>query len=75
MRKKGITDPLALAYWREWQAMVKNGNPMGLSFTEYVAQRVHQPTSLYALSTEVPWFVSTCGHQHPWGVACGSLTT
>jgi hypothetical protein len=71
---RGITDPTAKAYWREYQRMVKAGNSLGLSFVEYVAQRVHTPNTVYSLSTEVPWFVSTCGHSHPWGVACGSVT-
>lgn len=72
--KRGITDPEAISYWREYRKLVKEGQTNGLSFTEYVAARVHAPTTVYALSTDVPWFVSTCGHQHPWGVACGSVT-
>jgi lysozyme family protein len=73
--KNPITDPTARAYWREYQSMCKQGNPLGLSFVEYVAQRVHASTSIYTLSTDVPWFVTTCGHQHPWGVSCVSVTT
>lgn len=71
--KRGITDPTALAFWREYRQLVK-ADAIDLSFVEFVAKRVTAQNSMYSLSTEVPWFVSTCGHQHPWGVACGSVT-
>lgn len=71
-----ITDPLARQWWRDYQKVCREGNPLGLGFTEYVAHRVlslgeHNVTSAY----QSPWYVSTCGHQHPWGVSCSNVTT
>jgi hypothetical protein len=70
-----ITDPLAKAWWREYQTLCKEGNPLGLGFTEYVAHRVlslgyHSVTDAAA----APWHIAQCGHQHPWGVSCSNWT-
>ena len=40
LHKNCITDPLAKEYWRDYQHVMREGNPLGLSFTEYVAFRV-----------------------------------
>jgi hypothetical protein len=72
-----ITDPLARTYWREYQQVCADGNPLGLSYVEYVAHRVASLGSRIVYETsadQTPWYVSTCGHQHPWGVTCASWT-
>jgi hypothetical protein len=75
--RKGITDRLALEYWRDYQRVLRDGNPLGLSYTEYVAQRVIAAgvQFVYTTSTsEVDWHVSACGHQHPFGESCNTWT-
>lgn len=73
-----ITDPVARSYWRDYQQLLKDGNPQGLSFTEYVATRVDRPQILITFSAEdtsaAPWYVATCGHKHPWGQSCSMKT-
>lgn len=63
-----VTDPLTKQYWREFQRIDKG---LGLSFTEYVAQRVaaERPQTVTA-AMPAPWYTAECGHQHPWGFAC-----
>ena len=70
--------------WREYQHVTKEGNPLGLSFAEYVAQRVIAAGTrfVYATNTgnaatdttQTPWYVSACGHSHPWGRSCSGWT-
>lgn len=81
-RHKGcITDVLAKEYWRDYQSVLREGNPRGLSFTEYVAQRVNPATITYGAATatesvpaSVPWYTAECGHRHPWGLPCSVWT-
>ena len=70
-----ITDPMARQYWRDYQTLCRTGNPLGLSFVEYVAHRVLElaPQSVSAADAS-PWYVATCGHHHPWGESCGTWT-
>jgi hypothetical protein len=72
-----ITDPMARRYWREYRREVKRGNPLGLSFTEYVAQKVIATglQTVYTMASDAPWDVASCGHNHPWGESCGSYTS
>jgi hypothetical protein len=79
MRRRGITDRLALAYWREYQVIVREGNPLGISFVEYVAARVNaegEPKFAYntTASSNAPWYMAACGHAHPWGASCSTWT-
>lgn len=77
-RHQCITDPTAKAWWRDYQKVLKEGNPLGLSFVEYVTQRVFAdiaPTTTYASSTDAPWYVAACGHQHLWGASCSESVT
>ena len=69
-----ITDPTAKAWWRDYQSVIKEGNPLGISFVEYVTQRViaaAMPT--YAEAKDAPWYTAPCGHQHPWGASCSEM--
>ncbi len=75
-----IPDREANELWRDYRSVLKDGNPLGLSFVEYVAARVmaRQPVHAAATSSsDVHWYVSPCGHSHPWGAACSdwSATT
>jgi hypothetical protein len=78
MKHRGcITDPLARQWWREYQAICDQGNPLGLSFVEYVSARLLSvgPKTYTSVSAEnSPYFVSTCGHRHEWGVTCNNVT-
>ena len=70
-----ITDPLARQWWRDYQRECRDGNPLGLSFTEYVAHRVLSlGFQSLSMAPSAPWYVSSCGHQHPWGVTCDQVT-
>lgn len=77
IRRGGITDPTAKAWWRDYQKVIKEGNPLGLSFVEYIAQRVvaanPQPMT-YTAAPESPWYIAACGHSHLWGAACSVWT-
>lgn len=71
-----ITDRLARAWWQEYRHVTEAGNPLGISFVEYVAARVASLGQRYTYSantTEAPVFVATCGHAHFWGVSCTML--
>ena len=73
-----ITDREVRDMWRDYRTVLKEGNPLGLSFAEYVAQRVIAQGTRFVYSTittDVPWYVTTCGHRHPWGESCGSWTS
>lgn len=71
-----ITDPTARAWWRDYLAVVKEGNPLGLSFVDYVAQRVFAAlTPSYTEAPASPWYVAACGHQHQWGASCSESAT
>ena len=75
---RGITDPTAKQYWRDWQHILRGGNPLGLSFVEYVAIRVYSERpqgTVTATADASPWYVAQCGHQHPWGESCGTWTS
>ena len=70
-----ITDQTAKAWWKDFQGVLKEGNPLGLSFVEYVAQRVLANfTPTYTEAPQSPWYVSSCGHKHQWGAACEGAT-
>lgn len=72
-----VTDPTARQWWRDYQTVVKEGNPLGLSFVEYVAHRVRSLGTVIVYDTradQTPWYVSSCGHKHEWGESCGSWT-
>lgn len=71
-----ITDPTTKAWWRDYQHVIKDGNPLGLSFVEYIAVRLYaaQPQLVSSTSTtNVEWYMSPCGHSHPWGVSCSEM--
>lgn len=73
-----ITDPLARQWWIEYRHVIATGNPLGLSFVEYIAHRVNAlgPRPVYTDNTAfVPWYVAGCGHAHPWGVPCSDPLT
>lgn len=75
LHKGCINDPTARAWWRDYQQMLREGNPMGLSFVEYIANRVVSLGSGFMYgNTNAPVYVSACGHKHPWGESCGSWT-
>lgn len=82
-RHKGcVRDPEAIGYWRDYQNVLAAGNPLGLSFVEYVAYRVAivsapvAPVTVTTASGEhIPWYTAQCGHRHPWGVSCNTWTT
>lgn len=69
-----ITDRLAREYW---QAYLRDGTSLGLSFVEYVAARVNadKPMETYTSASSGPWYVAACGHTHPWGSSCAENTT
>lgn len=67
-----ITDPTARAWWREYRQMCRDGNPLGLSFVEFVAHRL-QPQQTYTEATAAPWYVAICGHRHQWGQPCSEM--
>lgn len=71
-----VTDPLAKQWWRDYQAICRQGNELGLSFVEYVAHRVGSlgPRTYTEGANAAPWYVAQCGHQHPWGESCNSWT-
>ena len=72
-----ITDPDARRMWREYRKEVKRGNPNGLSYTEYVAQKVVAQgyrVLVYTSTADLPWDVAMCGHKHPFGETCGTYT-
>ncbi len=77
-RHNCVTDPLTRQWWRDYQQVMKDGNPLGLSFTEYVAHRVVSLGTVFIYSatntSQTPWYVSSCGHKHPWGESCGTMT-
>lgn len=71
-----VTDPLTKQWWRDYQKVCKEGNPLGLSFVEYVAQRVFATwVPSHTETTQAPWYVATCGHQHQWGKSCSEAVT
>lgn len=71
-----VTDPTAKAWWRDYQKILKEGNPLGLSFVDYVAQRVLAAiTPTYTEAPASPWYVAPCGHQHQWGASCSESVT
>lgn len=79
MRPNPIADREAREMWRDYRMMLKEGNPLGLSFVEYVAHRVFSSGTRFVYmgettSGQAPWYVATCGHQHPWGQSCSSWT-
>jgi hypothetical protein len=71
-----ITDPTARAWWRDYRTMCREGNPLGLSFMEYIAQRVlsTECMSSYTAADDSPWYVAACGHQHQWGASCSEMS-
>jgi hypothetical protein len=71
-----ITDPTARQWWREYRKTVKEGNPLGLSYTEFVAQKVWAQgfRVVYTASSDAPVEVASCGHKHAWGESCGTYT-
>jgi hypothetical protein len=73
-----ITAPTTRQWWREYRPVCKEGNPLGLSFVEYVAQRVFANfQTSYSETSAAPWYVAACAHKHPWGATCSdaSVTT
>lgn len=80
LHKGCITDREAKELWRDYQSVKEEGNPLGLSFVEYVMVRVaaRQPDLPTTTRTDdAQWYAATCGHQHPWGATCSdwSATT
>jgi hypothetical protein len=81
MKHRGcITDRLAKEYWRDYQEVMREGNPLGMSYTEYVAHRVAAGGQRFYVSNNTansaaPWYMAECGHSHPWGAACSFWTT
>ena len=78
MKHQGcVTDPLAREWWRDYRHIIASGNPLGLSFVEYVAARVASLGTRIEVSnnSNAPWYMASCGHSHAWGVACTGLTT
>jgi hypothetical protein len=80
LHKGCIRDRETRELWHDYQAIVREGNRLGMSFVEYVAIRVNAraPQFVAATSTTTEnWYVSACGHSHPWGAACSdwSATT
>jgi hypothetical protein len=75
-RHNCVTDPTTKAWWRDYQAVIREGNPLGLSFVEYVATRViaANPIPTYTAAPESPWYIAACGHSHLWGAACSTWT-
>lgn len=73
MHRNCVTDPLTRQWWRDYR---KADNPLGLSFVEYVAHRVASlgPRVTYTDAPDLPWYVSSCGHMHPWGESCNAVT-
>lgn len=69
-----ITDRIAREYWRDYQHVVKAGNPLGLSYVEYVAQRVFAVFTAVTNATATEWLVASCGHRHEWGASCSTWT-
>lgn len=77
LHKGCITDPTTKMWWRDYLQLLRDGNPQGLSFVEYIANRVVSLGSafMYGSGTDQgPFYVSSCGHKHPWGESCGSWT-
>ena len=75
-RHSCVTDPTARAWWRDYQNVVTEGTPLGLSFVDYVAQRVLAAiTPPYTEAAKAPWYVAACGHQHQWGASCSESAT
>ena len=76
LHRNCITDTLTREYWRDYQGVLKDGNPFGLSFTEYVAHRIISTGTRFTYTnvTQVEWHVAQCGHQHPWGQSCSTWT-
>lgn len=74
-----VTDREVRDMWRDYRSVIKDGNPLGLSFAEYIAQRVIAQGIRFVYSQtstdQVPWYVASCAHQHPWGETCQSVTT
>ena len=77
MKHKGcVTDPLARAWWRDYLHIMEGGNPLGVSFTEYVALRVAAEGQVrYYVSdgSNAPSYMASCGHVHAWGASCSAL--
>jgi hypothetical protein len=80
LHRNCVTDPLTKQWWRDYQKMCRTGNRYGLSFTDYITRRTISITTVgagYATGTDLPdslWFVATCGHKHPWGESCATVT-
>jgi hypothetical protein len=70
---RGVLDRETRELWRDYKHVLKEGNPLGLSFVEYVAARVnarHPVASQVTSTSETHWYMSPCGHSHPWGGSC-----
>lgn len=79
MRHNCVTDRETREMWRDYQHVMKEGNPLGLSFPEYVAHRVFSNGTRFIYTTDTSasqtyWYMSSCGHSHPWGQSCSSWT-
>lgn len=71
-----VIDPEARTMWREYQSVLKEGNPLGLSFVEYIAVKVmaQQPQTVTSTTQiETMYFTAACGHRHPWGASCSEM--
>ena len=71
-----ITDPLTKQWWRDYKVMCKEGNPLGLSFTQYVAHHVVSVGQRLTdtATDQTPWYIASCGHKHLWGESCATWT-
>src|SRR5688500_6307518 len=75
LHRNCITAPPACEWCRDYQHVCREGNPLALSFVEYVAARLSSLGPRTFTSTgcnDVTWYPASCGHQHPWGQPCGS---
>lgn len=71
-----VSDPTARQWWRDYQKVCHAGNPLGLSFVEFVAHRVlAQGQVTHTEAAQAPWDVAPCGHKHTWGESCSSWTS
>lgn len=80
LHRNCVTDPLARQWWREYRDVLDGGNPLGISFVEFVASRVRSVNPMPVIimdaghsSNGMPWYFASCGHAHPWGAACADV--
>ena len=70
--KNCITDQLARQWWRDYRRVQAAGNPYGLSFVEYVANRALAESATDRMAVG-PHYMASCGHVHAWGASCSAL--